>query len=146
MRPKYFNEGSYISGVQYSDETPPNRSSVSATTNLRCFLSDPLQHIAEVGCSQLSAYCGTNISHWGTGGGVDSLPLVLLCCPWSVGGKKCTQRFVCEDSDPRHPSTGHLGISRMVVNDTLYCTVVPYLTIPSLFPPSPLPPLGRAVG
>ena len=61
MRPKYFNEGSDISGVQYSNETPSNRSSVSATTNLRCFISNPLQHIAEVGCAQLSAYCGTNM-------------------------------------------------------------------------------------
>ena len=38
---------------------------ISATNNLRRFLSDPCQHTSEVGCARLSASYEKNMSHWG---------------------------------------------------------------------------------
>ena len=62
VHPKYLNEGSVISGVPYYEKNPPICSSVSATTSLRRFLSNPVLY-------QLSASCRTKISHWGYRGG-----------------------------------------------------------------------------
>ena len=63
--------------------------------------------------------------------------MLYLECLW----EKCTRRFFREDADPRHPSTWHLNRASMVVKDTLYCTVVPSLTLPSTS--SPAPPGGE---
>ena len=49
--PKYLNKGTAVSSVPYTKKTFPTRSSVSAKTSLLCFLSNPLQHITDVGCA-----------------------------------------------------------------------------------------------
>ena len=60
--------------------------------------------------------------------------------------EKCTRRFVYEDAGPRHPNIGHLNQEIMVGKDTLYCIVVPSLTISSPYPPSPHWEGGGGVG
>ena len=65
VRPRYRNKYNAVTGVPYSKKTLPICSSVSSKNHLRHFLSVPRRHIAEFGCAQLRASCGTNTSHWG---------------------------------------------------------------------------------
>ena len=131
----YRNEETAVSGVPYAKKILPICSSVSSATNLRLFLSFPIRHIAEVGCAQLRASCGTNMPHWGHQGW-DCLPSPMITM-LSRGClcAKCTRRFVREAAVPWHPSTGHLNPSRMVGKDTQYCAGVPSLS--RLSPPPP---------
>ena len=98
------------------------------------FLYDLCQHIAEVGCSQLSASCGTNMTrwgHWGWGWFPSSrITMLSRGCQWA----KCSRECICEDSVPCHPLTGHLKRAIMAEKNTIYFFWCP---IPSSTPPSP---------
>ena len=65
MHPKYFNDGTSVSGFPYSNKKLRITYSVYAITNLRRILSVMHWHIAYVRCALLSASCGTNMLHWG---------------------------------------------------------------------------------
>ena len=67
---RYRNEETAASGVPYDKKSRPIWSSFSSTNNLLRLIYVPLQHIAEVGCSLLRAFCGTDMSQWGHWGWV----------------------------------------------------------------------------
>ena len=71
----------------------------------------------------------------GNRGGVDSTPPVLICCPEVIGDQITPGGFIREDAVPWHPSTRHLNRASISVKDTLYCSSVPSVTLPSPPPP-----------
>ena len=109
MRSKCLKEGTIFSGIPYANKTLPIRSFVSATTNVHCLLYEPLRHIAQFRYNRLSTSCGTIMSHWGHRGWGRLTPYRITMLSQACWWAKHTQRFVCEDADPRNPSTGYLN-------------------------------------